>query len=49
MQFIDLNAQRKRIDGKLSDQVHDMKFEGFGLSFEADQVARCLRGELLRK
>ena len=29
-----------------ADQVHDHKFEGFGLYWEADAVARALRGEL---
>ncbi|ORX38668.1 hypothetical protein BD324DRAFT_608065 [Kockovaella imperatae] len=36
-----------RSDGKYHpDEVHDMGFEGFGLSWEADQVARCLKAGL---
>ena len=27
-------------------EEHDMSFEGFGLGWEADEVARCLRGQL---
>jgi hypothetical protein len=27
------------------DEVYDHTFEGFGLYWEADAVARCLRGE----
>jgi dihydrodiol dehydrogenase / D-xylose 1-dehydrogenase (NADP) len=28
-----------------ADEVHDHTFDGFGLYWEADAVARCLRGE----
>jgi hypothetical protein len=27
------------------DELHDHSFDGFGLYWEADAVARCLRGE----
>lgn len=30
-----------------SDETHDLSFEGFGLYWEADAVARCLRDGLL--
>ncbi len=32
-------------DGKFHpDQIVDLSFEGFGLFWEADEVARCLKG-----
>lgn len=35
----------KGAGGGVDEQAFDHNFEGFGLMFEADEAARCLRGE----
>lgn len=38
-------VQIRQPEEYLPEEKHDYKFEGFGLFWEADAVARCLKGE----